>query len=104
MTAALDDGLLVLDEPDRQRYVARLGDQVVGFTEYRARGERLTLYHTEVDPAFEGRGFGSRLASGILDDIRARGLKVTVSCPFIRAFVKRHPEYEDLRAGRPAGG
>ena len=98
MTAAIDDGLRVVDEPGRRRYEARIGDQVVGFAEYRAVRGRLILFHTEVDPAFEGRGVGGRLAAGTLDDIRARGLKVTVKCPFIRAFMERHAEYEDLRA------
>jgi uncharacterized protein len=93
-----DDGLRVIDEPGRQRYEARLGDQVVGFTEYRSTDGRLILLHTEVDPAFEGRGFGSRLASGVLDDIRARGLRVSVRCPFIKAFIGRHPEYRDVIA------
>lgn len=99
MTATRDeDTLEVIDEPTLQRYVARLGDRVVGFAEYRdVRGRRI-LFHTEVDPEFEGRGVGRRLASGVLDDIRGRGLKVTVKCPFIGAFIKRHPEYQDLRA------
>jgi predicted GNAT family acetyltransferase len=96
MTGSIDDGLRIIDEPGRQRYEARLGDQVAGFTEYRDVGGRLILSHTEVDPAFEGRGIGSRLASGMLDDIRARGLKIKVTCPFIRAFITRHPEYRDL--------
>jgi hypothetical protein len=100
MTAAPDDGLRVIDEPSRQRYEASLGDRVVGFAEYRAVRGRLILFHTEVDPTLEGRGVGGRLASGVLDDIRARGLKVTVKCPFIRAFIERHPAYQDLHAER----
>lgn len=100
MTAEPADALQVIDQPSRQRYEARLGDQVVGFAEYRAIRGRLILFHTEVDPAYEGRGVGGRLASGTLDDIRARGLKVTVKCPFIGAFIERHPEYQDLRVER----
>jgi predicted GNAT family acetyltransferase len=100
MMSAGDASIQVIDEPNRQRYEARLGDRVVGFAEYRAVRGRLILFHTEVDPAFEGRGVGGRLASGALDDIRARGLKVTVKCPFIGAFMQRHPEYQDLRAER----
>jgi predicted GNAT family acetyltransferase len=98
MTAADGDLVEVVDEPARRRYEARIGDRVAGFTEYRAVRGRLILLHTEVDPQFEGRGVGSRLASGALDDIRARGLKVTVKCPFVAAFLKRHPDYLDLVA------
>ena len=104
MTAVDGDLVEVIDEPARQRYEARIGDRVAGFTEYRAMRGRVILVHTEVDPQFEGRGIGSRLASGALDDIRARGLKVTVKCPFIAAYLKRHPDYLDLVAGEPDAG
>jgi uncharacterized protein len=96
--AGNDEAVRVTDEPTRQRYEARLGEQVVGFTEYRAVRGRLILLHTEVDPEFEGRGVGSRLAAGVLDDIRARGQRVTVKCPFIASYVGRHPEYRDIVA------
>ena len=101
MTASGDDGLRIADEPGRQRYEARIGDDVVGFIEYRAVSGRRILLHTEVDPSVEGRGVGSRLASGALDDIRARGLLVTVKCPFVAAFLERHSGYEDLLAQLP---
>lgn len=99
MTARDDEAVQVVDEPSEQRYAARLGGRVVGFTEYRAVRGRLILFHTEVDPSVKSRGVGSRLASAALDDIRARGLNVSVKCPFIAAFMERHPEYQDLRAG-----
>lgn len=54
------------------------------------------LVHTDVDPAFEGRGLGSRLIGGALADIRARGLLFVPLCPFVAAYVRRHPEYADL--------
>jgi uncharacterized protein len=97
------DDLLIVDEPVAQRYEARLGDVVVGYSEYRrVQHDRLILFHTEVDPTLEGRGIGSRLAKGVLDDIRARGYRITVKCPFMAAYLKRHPEYGDVVA-RPAG-
>jgi uncharacterized protein len=97
VSSADADELVIVDEPNQQRYVARLADQVVGFAEYRRVDGRLILFHTEVDPSVEGRGVGSRLAKGVLEDIRARDLKVTIKCPFIGAYVARHPEYDDLR-------
>ncbi len=97
MTDLADGELIVMDVPAQQRYEARVGDDIVGFSEYRrVERDRVILFHTEVDPAFEGKGFGSRLAAGVLDDIRARGFRVTVKCPFITAYLKRHREYDDL--------
>jgi predicted GNAT family acetyltransferase len=99
VNGANDDELEVVDEPSRQRYEARLGNDVVGFTEYRSVRGRRILFHTEVDPSVEGRGVGSRLAAAALDDIRSRGLKVTVKCPFVAAFIQRHSGYRDLLSG-----
>jgi predicted GNAT family acetyltransferase len=93
------DQLVVEDNPAAQRYEARLDGRVVGFSEYRRVRGRVIFFHTEVDEAFEGKGIGSGLAAGTLDDIRARGLKITVKCPFIAAYLKRHAGYADLVAG-----
>ena len=51
-----------------------------------------------MDESCEGRGFGSRLAAGVLDDVRRQGLEVAPLCPFIARFIERHPEYEELVA------
>lgn len=56
----------------------------------------ITLRHTEVPPALGGRGIGSRLAREVLEDARARGLKVVATCPFVAAFMGKHPEFNDL--------
>ena len=58
----------------------------------------MVFTHTEVDPSFEGQGVGSALARGALDDVRSRGLHIIAMCPFISAYVRRHPEYADLIA------
>jgi len=63
---------------------------------YRARSSHITLMHTGIERAFEGRGLGSRFIAGVLDDLRARGLRVHPICPFVREFLGRHPEYTDL--------
>lgn len=101
MNSAPDDELRILDNPAGQRYEARLDDRTVGFSEYRRVGDRMIFHHTEVDPAFEGRGIGNRLAQGALDDVRHRGLRITVKCPFIAAWLERNPGYEDLLAVAP---
>ncbi len=79
-------------------YVIRADGVQVGLSLYRRRGDRVVFTHTEVDPAFEGHGVGSALARAALDDVRARGLRAVPLCPFVRAWIDRHPDYEDLVA------
>ena len=62
------------------------------------RGDVLDLVHTEVDQQFEGRGYASALARAALDYARANHLKVVATCPFVRKYLERHHEYDDLRA------
>ena len=92
--------LVVRDVPDATRYEARAGDEVAGFTEYvRADGPSgpvVVFTHTEVDPTFEGQGVGGALVRGALDDVRRQGAGVEAQCPFVRAWLERHPDYQDL--------
>ena len=80
----------VVDVPEKRRFEARLGSDTIGFTQYGMRDGMIALLHTEIDPSVEGRGFGSRLASGILADVTSRDLTVIVRCPFIASYVERH--------------
>ncbi|HEX6498077.1 MAG TPA: GNAT family N-acetyltransferase [Micromonosporaceae bacterium] len=91
-----DADLTVVDNPDRRRFEARIGDRVVGFSEYRTRPQRMTFTHTEVEPEYEGQGVGSRLVRGALDEARARGVSVAPLCPFVAEYIRGHPEYLDL--------
>ena len=89
----------VRDNPDESRYELVVDGRLAGIAQYRLNGERITMYHTEVEPEFEGRGLGDELARAALDDVRRRGLVLVPLCPFIAAFIRRHPgEYLDLVA------
>src|SRR5512141_1531752 len=70
------------------------GEQAV--SNYTIRGKTIYFTHTEVPPAAEGRGIGNLLARTALDYARANGFRVVPRCKFIAAFIKRHPEYQDL--------
>ena len=63
---------------------------------YRLEPGVITFTHTEVPQELSGRGIGSRLARGALDWTRAQGLKVVAKCPFVSAYIAKHPEYGDL--------
>lgn len=92
----------VIDNPRQQRYELWVGDRRAGFIDYRSEPGTVVLVHTEVDPAFQGQGAGNRLVAGALDDLRARGLKLVPLCPFVRAYLRRHPEDTDLLVRGPA--
>lgn len=87
--------LQIRDEPARSRFEAEI-DGRIAFVEYRRRGNRIWLAHTEVPPPLEGRGIGSALARYALDYAREKGLEVVPSCPFIAAYIRSHPAYSDL--------
>jgi predicted GNAT family acetyltransferase len=83
------------DEESRYEAVDESG-VVAGFAAFERDRDVVVLTHTEVDDAFEGRGVGSALAAGALDDVRTSGRRARVLCPFIGGYVERHPEYRDL--------
>lgn len=86
----------IRDAEVEQRFEARVSGKLAGFAEYLRSADLVVYPHTVVEPAFEGRGVGSALARAALDDARDRGLPVLAVCPFIRAWMVRHPEYADL--------
>ena len=73
-------------------------DRHLSFSDYTLDGDVITFTHTIVPPALEGHGVASRLISGALAQVRARGLKVRPVCKFVKAYIERHPEWQDLLA------
>lgn len=87
----------VTDNPEQHRYEARVDGELAGRAEYHLTRSSIVFTHTEVDPAFKGRGVGGALARYALDDVRAKGEREVVPvCPFIHSFIDDHPEYADL--------
>ena len=66
------------------------------FAAYRRRGATITFTHTEVPPEIGHHGVGGRIAQVALDSAREQGLTVIPRCPFIAAYIKEHPKYQDL--------
>jgi uncharacterized protein len=85
----------VRDNAARSRFELDAGG-VTAFMNYRIDGNVISLDHTETPLAARGRGLASRLVEGALQIVRARGLKVVPRCPFVRAYIDKHPEYGDL--------
>jgi uncharacterized protein len=90
----------VRDNPARQRYELDTPGGLA-FVNYRRAGSVVTMLHAEVPAAVRGRGVGSRLARGALDLVRAQGETVIPRCPFVVAYIHRHPDVQDLLAEAP---
>ncbi|MFI6508625.1 GNAT family N-acetyltransferase [Streptosporangium sp. NPDC050855] len=89
-------GVAVSDDPGASRFEITVDGTAAGFAAYRLRAGKIIFTHTEISPAFEGRGLGGRLASAALDASRASGRAVVPLCPFIAGYIRRHPAYRDL--------
>ncbi|MEU6082611.1 GNAT family N-acetyltransferase [Streptomyces sp. NPDC047108] len=94
----------VTDNTGEARYEVRVGPDLAGFAEYRARNGRIVFTHTEIAPAFQGRGLAGALAGAALDDVRDRGLTVTPLCPFIADHIRRNPRYAAIVDPAHRGG
>lgn len=88
--------ITVTDNRTANRFEARDGETLAGFAAYLRTPELVAFVHTEVDPAFEGRGVGSLLAREGIESVQAEGLRILAVCPFIANWLIRHPQYAHL--------
>ena len=86
----------VVDAPERERYEVSVDGALAGFAAYRLRPGLIAFVHTEIEEAFEGQGLAGRLIEFALQDAERRGLAVLPFCPFVAAFIERHPAYAEL--------
>lgn len=96
-------GPTIIDAEAARRYEARSGGDLAGFIDYVVKRDRIALIHTEVLPAYHGQGIAEQLVRFALDDARRRGLRVIPTCPYVRAYVERHPEWHDIVVGMTRG-
>src|SRR5690606_12434805 len=96
MTAPSEPQITVSDRPDEGAYVIEADGQREGKAEYAVKDGRGVVTHTEVDDASSGRCLATKPARFALDDVKAKGVKIAPRCPFIAAYVKRHPEYQGM--------
>lgn len=76
------------------RYEIHVGEHLAGFAQYREHGDRTVFFHTEIADAFEGRGLGGILARRAIEETVERGRVIVPLCPFIAAYLRKHPEYD----------
>ncbi|WP_394648330.1 GNAT family N-acetyltransferase [uncultured Sphingomonas sp.] len=87
----------VVDHRSEQEFTLAVGNHRA-VAAYQLEGDTIVFTHTLVPPELEGRGVGTKLIRGALDLTRDRGLKVVPQCPFVRAYIDKHPGLRDLLA------
>jgi hypothetical protein len=85
----------VVNNKSKHRYELAVESHIAA-TYYELAGGVITFVHTEVPPELGGKGVGSKLIRGALDQVRADGLKVIAQCPFVKAFIEKNATYQDL--------
>ena len=91
----------IRDDSEHNRLVMRVpGGEA--FAAYRRANGYLVISHTEVPPTLRGQGIGSELAAGIFEFARGKGEHIVPACSFLADWVRRHPEYRDVLAGKEA--
>jgi predicted GNAT family acetyltransferase len=91
-----DERVRYVRNDDARRYELLLDGELAGYAEYRTPPGRIVFTHTVVHPGHEGQGLGTALAKHVLDDAVARGERIVPRCPFIAAYLRRHPGYEEF--------
>ena len=85
----------IRNNPEAQRFELVVDGHLAEVV-YRSAPGVLVLVHTGVPDELSGQGIASRLAKHVLEYARGKGIKIVVRCAFIAAYLKRHPEYQDL--------
>lgn len=85
----------IIDNKEKNRFELR-HEGHIAVAEYILAPEKIIFTHTEVPQELEGKGIGSALAKFALDSVAEAQLKVVPMCPFIKAYIERHKEYQGL--------
>jgi predicted GNAT family acetyltransferase len=64
----------------------------VAFLDYERRPDAMVFIHTEVPAELRGRGLAERLVKAGLDTARREGLRIVAECPFVTAYMRKHPD------------
>jgi predicted GNAT family acetyltransferase len=78
------------------RFTIAVEGKTVGVMDYTDRDGQRVFPHTEVLPAYEGRGLATILVAEALSTTRAAGLRIVPACSMVSGYIAKHPEYEPL--------
>lgn len=88
----------IINNKGAMRFEADLGGKLA-IIEYMLAGKNIVFTHTEVPPEFEGQGIANQLAYAALEYAQQEGYKIQALCPFVAAYIRKHPEYQPITWG-----
>lgn len=89
------DKITVENNTDASRFQVQF-EEHIAVIDYYLRGNDIVFTHTGVPEPLGGQGLASKMAKTALEYAKAEGLKVVPQCPFVRAYLRRHAEYQEL--------
>ena len=89
------DKLQVIHNPNENRFETML-DGFFSKLDYIQDGKNFVITHVGVDPALRGQGVAGKIVEVSLAYAKEKSLRVIPMCSYAAAFIRRHPEYQDL--------
>jgi predicted GNAT family acetyltransferase len=93
------DSVTVVNNVSENRFEVIEGEYVAVIDYLRKDGD-IAFIHTGVPEALSGQGLAGKMANVALEYAKSEGLSVLPRCPFVRAYIRRHPEYQELVSER----
>jgi uncharacterized protein len=90
------DDIRVTHNEAQSQFEAKV-DGKMSAAAYTVDGDTITFTHTNVPEELGGRGIAQKMVTAGLDYARANGLKVVPQCSYVKKFMEKHTEYNDLR-------
>jgi uncharacterized protein len=78
------------------RYTIAVDGKTVGLADFADRDNQRVFYHTEIDPAYGGRGLATILIEEALNEARGEGKRIVPVCSMVVTVLKKHPEFDDI--------
>ena len=85
----------VVDNAAHERFELEIDGQIA-FADYQRRGTVVIVPHVEAPVALRGTGASAELMEGVLALLRSRGETIVPVCSWAAAYLRRHPEHQDL--------
>jgi len=98
---AATEPIEVKNNPQASRFEVHLGDNKLAQIAYMMEGDVMIFVHTEVPKEFGGRGIADKMAYTALEYAKAQHYQVMALCPFVKAYIERHPEYKSITIDYP---